>query len=112
MARAAIEGMLCGLADGFAVLRSHGVEAKRVLLVGGAAANPAVQLAASQIFGVDVEIPKLGEYVADGAARQASHSLTGAAPAWPVEMQARVAADHRPEILHQYHAAQTSIYKI
>jgi xylulokinase len=112
IARAAIEGMLCGLADGFAVLRSHGVEAKRVLLVGGAAANPAVQLAASQIFGVDVEIPKLGEYVADGAARQASHSLTGAAPAWPVEMQARVTADHRPEILHQYHAAQTSIYKI
>jgi len=111
LARAAIEGMLCGLADGFAVLKSHGVAAKRVLLIGGAAANPAVQVLAAQVFGVDVEIPALGEYVADGAARQACYALTGSAPAWPVEMQASVSADPHPEILQQYHAAQSSIYQ-
>ena len=111
LARAAVEGMLCGLADGFAVLKAHGVEAKRVLLVGGAAANPAVQVSAAQVFGVDIEIPALAEYVADGAARQASYSLTGSAPAWQVEMQASVSADHHPEILQQYHSAQSSIYQ-
>jgi xylulokinase len=111
LARAAIEGMLCGLADGLSVLIAHGVEAKRLLLIGGAAANPAVQQSAAQVFGVDIAIPALGEYVADGAARQASHALNGTAAKWQVEMQALLPADYRPEILQNYRAAQASIYQ-
>jgi len=112
LARAAIEGMLCGLADGLSVLLSHGVEAKRLLLIGGAAANPAVQQSAAQVFGVDIAIPALGEYVADGAARQASHALNGISAKWQVEMQAVLPADHRSEILQNYRAAQASIYQV
>ncbi|HEY0636272.1 MAG TPA: FGGY family carbohydrate kinase, partial [Pseudonocardiaceae bacterium] len=43
LARAAVEGMLCGLADGVDALRAHGVPVRRVLLIGGAAASPAVR---------------------------------------------------------------------
>ena len=112
LARAAIEGMLCGLADGFEVLKSHGVQAKRVLLIGGAGANRAVQISAAQIFGVDVVIPDPGEYVADGAARQASLALKGIPAGWQLGIKGSVAADSKPEILTQYHAARDSIYKI
>jgi len=50
LARAAIEGMLCGLAAGLTALSHEGVNAKRVILVGGAAANPAVQQIAAEIL--------------------------------------------------------------
>lgn len=84
LARAAIEGMLGGLADAVDALVAVGVEPRRVLLVGGAAANPAVAAVATTMFGVRVEVPPPGEYVADGAARQAAWVLSGAAeaPAW------------------------------
>ena len=39
LARAAIEGMLCGLADGLDAIRAQSVEARRILLIGGAAQN-------------------------------------------------------------------------
>jgi xylulokinase len=110
LARAAIEGMLSGLADGYRVLAKHGVVAKRVLLVGGAAASPAVQESATQIFGVDVVIPKLGEYVADGAARQAAGALTGTLPSWQIAVEAMVPANPVPEILESYHASLETLH--
>lgn len=102
LARAAIEGMLCGLAAGVSAVADLGVQAKRILLIGGAAANPAVQTIAGQVFSVPVKVPSPGEYVADGAARQAAWSLTGQRPTWPVEMVASPAADPHPEILANY----------
>lgn len=104
LARAAVEGMLCGLAAGVTAVQQLGVEAKRVLLIGGAAANPAVQVIAGQIFDVPVQVPSPGEYVADGAARQAAWVLTGTRPDWPVEMVASPALDPHPEILAAYRA--------
>lgn len=77
IARAAVEGMLCGLADGVDELRREGVSAERVVLVGGGARSPAVQLVSPMIFGLDVAVPPAGEYVADGAARQAAWVLSG-----------------------------------
>jgi D-xylulose kinase len=105
LARAAIEGMLCGLAAGVSAVAELGVEAKRILLIGGAAANPAVQTIAGQVFPVPVQVPKPGEYVADGAARQAAWALTGQRPTWPVELVASPATDSHPEILANYLAA-------
>lgn len=105
LARAAIEGMLCGLAAGLDAIQQLGVEARRVLLTGGAAANPAVQAIAAQVFDVPVVVPKPGEYVADGAARQAAWVLTGARPSWPVELLAAPDPDPRPIIREQYRAA-------
>ena len=69
LARAAVEGMLCGLADGLDALRGQGLAVRRVLLIGGAARSRAVQQAAPGVFGVPVTVPAPGEYVALGAAR-------------------------------------------
>lgn len=101
-ARAAIEGMLCGLADGLDAVTASGVGAERLLLIGGAAQNPAVQAVAAQVFGVPVIVPAPGEYVARGAAVQAAWALSGARPAWELDLEAAPPPDHRPVIREQY----------
>ncbi|GAA1888919.1 xylulokinase [Lapillicoccus jejuensis] len=90
LARAAVEGMLCGLADGLDALREQGVAVRRVLLIGGAARSAAVQAVAAGLFGAPVEVPEPGEYVALGAARQAAWVLSGEAqpPRWDVATSA------------------------
>ncbi|MEV5041162.1 FGGY family carbohydrate kinase [Microbacterium sp. LMI1x-1-1.1] len=102
LARAAIEGMLAGLATGLDAIRGLGVTAERVLLVGGAARNAAVAAVAAQVFDVPVAVPAPGEYVAQGAARQAAAVLTGAWPEWAVEMDREAASDPRPEVRERY----------
>jgi xylulokinase len=84
LARAAVEGMLCGLADGLDALRGQGVRVGRVLLIGGGARSRAVRAVAPSLLGAPVLVPPAGEYVADGAARQAAWVLSGAAepPRW------------------------------
>jgi xylulokinase len=106
LARAAIEGMLCGLADGLDAVRSVGVRERRILLIGGAAQNPAVAQVAAQVFDAPVEVPAPGEYVADGAAAQAAWAFTGARPAWPLETLTTLAPDPHPLIRTQYAAAR------
>ncbi|MGN6324320.1 xylulokinase [Pseudolysinimonas sp.] len=102
LARAAIEGMLCGLADGLDAVRAQGVVAERLLLIGGAAQNPAVAAIAAQVFDAPVEVPQPGEYVALGAAVQAAWVLTGERPTWEVPVGARPDRDTRPIIREQY----------
>lgn len=102
LARAAVEGMLCGLADGLDALRSHGVVAHRILLIGGAAQNPAVASIAAQVFDAPVVVPTPGEYVALGAAAQAAWALQGTRPDWPLAIFAEPAPDYRPIIREQY----------
>jgi xylulokinase len=63
--------MLAGLGAGLDALRDQGVPLRRVLLVGGGARSAAVQQIAPAVFGLDVEVPAPGEYVALGAAEQA-----------------------------------------
>jgi len=82
LARSAIEGMFGGLADAVDALTRAGAPVHRVILIGGAAANPAVGEVASTMFNAPVEVPPAGEYVADGAARQAAWVLTGELPLW------------------------------
>lgn len=104
LARAAVEGMLSGLADGLDAVRAHGVTAERILLVGGAAQNPAVAAIAAQVFDAPVVVPEPGEYVAAGGAVQAAWALTGERPAWPVSLSASPEPDTRPAIREQYAA--------
>ena len=104
LARAAIEGMLCALADGLDAIERLGVTASRVLIIGGAAQNPAVAAIAAQVFPVPVEVPEPGEYVALGAAAQAAWALTGVRPSWPVAVTSSPARDARPVIRAQYAA--------
>ncbi|MGW0916250.1 xylulokinase [Streptomyces sp. NPDC002784] len=75
LARAAFEGMLCGLADALDVLRGRGVEVRRVFLLGAAAELPAVQASAPSLFGAQVVVPQPADYAAIGAARQAAWAL-------------------------------------
>jgi xylulokinase len=102
LARAGIEGMLSGLGAGLDAVRGVGVEVERLLLIGGAAQNAAVQAVAAQVFDAPVSVPEPGEYVADGAAVQAAWALTGERPQWPVSLAASPAPDFRPEIREQY----------
>ncbi|MCP1411094.1 xylulokinase [Paenarthrobacter sp. A20] len=85
LARAAVEGVLCSLADGLSALQAQGVAARRIILVGGGAQSEAVQQVAASVFGLPVFVPHPGEYVADGAARQAAGVLTGQLPEWSLE---------------------------
>ena len=72
LARAAVEGMLGGLGAGLEALRGLGVPLERALLIGGGAQSEAVRAIAPLVFGLEVEVPEPGEYVARGAARQAA----------------------------------------
>ena len=107
LARAAIEGLLCGLADGLDAVQALGVSVGRILLIGGAAQNPAVRAIAAQVFAAPVVVPAPGEYVADGGAVQAAWALTGTRPTWAAAIAAEPAPDFRAVIRAQYaaHAA-------
>lgn len=104
LARAAIEGLLCGLADGLDALREQGVQIERVLLVGGGARSEALRRIAPTIFASPVEVPAPGEYVADGAARQAAWVLSGAdePPQWQQGEDSRYEADPIPAVRERY----------
>jgi xylulokinase len=103
IARAAIEGVLCSLAEAVALL---GGEQRRVLLIGGGARSPAVCALAPGIFGADVEVPAPQEYVALGAARQAAWALAGSAepPAWPRPPSRRYTGAPQPAVRERYAA--------
>jgi xylulokinase len=98
LARAAVEGLLCGLADGIDAVRACGVDVERALLVGGGARSAAVQAIAPLVLGLPVTVPPAGEYVADGAARQAAWALTGAEqpPQWSEPAHIDEPKSHQP----------------
>lgn len=106
LARAAIEGMLCGLAAGLRALAEQGCSVPAVCLVGGAAQSEAVREVAPTVFGVPVDVPPPGEYVADGAARQAAWALSEAPepPDWGAEFgrAERFEAPRQPGLLERY----------
>jgi xylulokinase len=104
LARAAIEGLLCGLADGLDALRAAGVQPARALLVGGGARSEALRRMAPAILGMPVVVPTPGESVADGAARQAAWTLAGTAapPRWAAAAPARYEADPQPLVRARY----------
>ena len=104
LARAAVEGVLCSLAYGVDALAVHGASAERILLIGGAAQNPAVQQIAAQVFSKPVVIPTPGEYVARGAARQAVWALTEELPEWDLPIDRELRVDHIPQIRAAYEA--------
>ena len=87
LARAHVEGLLFSLADAVDALKEvSGTSPQRLLLIGGAARNPAVLALAPLVFDAPVVLPDPAEYVALGAARQAAWALSGAEhpPEWPV----------------------------
>jgi xylulokinase len=104
LARAAVEGLLCGLADGLDAVAATGTPVRRVFLVGGGARSEAVRRIAPAVLGVPVLAPPPGEYVADGAALQAAWVLAGgeAPPEWARPGTERHEADPVPAVRERY----------
>jgi xylulokinase len=104
LARAAVEAVLASLADAAGLLAGHGVEQRRVLLIGGGARSEAVRALAPGIFGVPVTVPDAEEYVALGAARQAAWALAGTPepPDWPRRPVAEYAGQPVPGLRDRY----------
>jgi xylulokinase len=104
LARAAVEGLLCGLADAVDALEAFGVPVRRVILVGGGARSAAVQAIAPAVLGRPVVVPAPGDHVADGAARQAAWVLGGGArpPFWTPAGTAVHEADPTPSVRARY----------
>ncbi|MFJ9554611.1 xylulokinase [Nocardiopsis sp. NPDC101807] len=114
VARAAVEGMLCGLADGLSAMSRTGVPVGRVLLVGGAARSAAVREVAATVLGVPVAVPPPAEYVAVGAARQAAWALAGTAepPVWDLGEGAELEPVDAPLVRRAYAEARGSLHGV
>lgn len=105
LARAAVEALLCSLADAIDHLSATtGTAPQRILMVGGAASNPAVRALAPGIFGRPVTVPAPGEYVALGAARQAAWALAGTPepPVWAPVASETYEAEPTPLVREAY----------
>ena len=96
IARASIEGVIAGLAYAVEALKREGISYSRILLVGGAAKNRAVQEIAADIFQNEIILPPQGEYVANGAAKQAAWALRGFIPVWQVGTVEKIEPPARP----------------
>jgi xylulokinase len=78
IARAAYEGVVCGLLDGFDALTIvTGTRPQRIVLIGGGARSPAYGRVIADLSGLEVLVPSVDEQVATGACVQAAAVLTG-----------------------------------
>ena len=102
------EGMLCGVGAGIDALLSVGLNVDRICLIGGGARSEAVRVLAPQVLGLPVVVPEPGEYVADGAARQAAWALSGAVepPTWEARPERLYQAEPTPVVRERYEAAR------
>ncbi len=64
----------------------------------------------AKVFGLPIDIPKPGEYVAMGATVQAAWSLKGERPDWSVEMDTHIDPDPQPHVRAQYADATGQLY--
>jgi xylulokinase len=108
LARAYVEGLTSGLADALDALVAAGVPVERVFLVGGGARSDAVATIAPAVLGTPVLRPTPGEYVAEGAARQAAWVLSDAdaPPEWAAADTERFEAEPTPAVRERYAAVR------
>lgn len=102
IARAMIEGMMCGLTDAVDALIALGVTVNRIVIIGGAAKNSAIPVIASALMGREVVVPPAGEYVADGAAKQAAWALLGQMPQWNLGEVTHHTTKPTPVVMDRY----------
>jgi xylulokinase len=81
LARAAVEGVVCGLLDGLDALGSHAPVDGRILLGGGGAHSRAYRHVLADLAGRPVVVPRGDQQVATGACVQAAAVAVGADPA-------------------------------
>jgi xylulokinase len=113
LARAAVEGVVCGLLDGLDALRRVQVDTVgRIFVVGGGARSRAYAQVLATLAGRPVLVPPSGEYVATGACVQAAAVLHGRAPedvarAWGLGVGTTVEPDESAD-----RAAIRSVYRV
>jgi xylulokinase len=81
LARAAVEGVICGLLDGLDALMAFAPAGGRLILVGGGARSRAYRQLLADLSGRPVLVPRGEELVATGACVQAAAVATSAEPA-------------------------------
>ena len=118
IARAAVEGVLCGLLEGGEMLKRHGVrDDGRLILTGGASRSKAYRQVLADLSGRPVWCCPLVETAAAGAGVQAAAALSGrttaeVAEAWapPLELVAepRLSADAAEAVRTAYRRAATT----
>ena len=81
LARAAVEGVVCGLLDGLDALGAFAPVGRRLLIVGGGAHSRAYRRVLADLSGRAVLVPRSDQQVATGACVQAAAVVTGDEPA-------------------------------
>jgi xylulokinase len=81
LARAAVEGVICGLLDGLDALTAFAPTGGRLSLLGGGARSRAIRQVLADLSGRPVLVPHGDEQVAAGACVQAAAVATGDEPA-------------------------------
>ena len=83
VARAAFEGVVCGLLDGLDALRAVGVDAGsgQTFLIGGGARSAGYRRVVADLTGVAISVPREADHVAAGACVQAAAAWAGRSPA-------------------------------
>lgn len=113
IARAAVEALLCSLADAVDYLAAAtGDRAKRLVLIGGGARSLAVRKLAPAVIGVPVSVPADAQYVALGAARQAAWAFSGAddPPQWDLPDEQTYDAAVDTAVREPYAALRAKLY--
>ena len=105
-ARATVEGLLCLMGACLDAVRAQGVEVDAVTLVGGGAKWRSARELAAPVIGVPVDVPEPGEYVANGAAKQAAWVLAGGdvPPVWELAGVEHLEGAPQPEVREAYDA--------
>jgi xylulokinase len=80
LARASVEGVVCGLLDGLDALAAFAPADGRLILVGGGARSRSYRQVLADLSGRAVLVPSAEEQVATGACVQAAAVATGADP--------------------------------
>lgn len=82
LARSIAEGVVSNLANGMNAISAQTEGFSRLVLIGGGAQNMGIQQVVHEIVPLPLFVPEPGEYVARGAALQASWALSGVRPGW------------------------------
>ncbi len=78
LARASVEGVVCGLLEGLDALLALGVEPTgRYFLIGGGSRSTAFQRVAADLIGHEIQVPATDQAVATGACLQAAALISG-----------------------------------
>jgi xylulokinase len=81
LARAAVEGVVCGLLDGLDALTAQVGDLQRIVMVGGGARSSALRQVLADLTELPVAMAEADQAVAAGACVQSAAVLTQAAPA-------------------------------